>query len=101
MTMQAENETDLGGWLLFHSVGCFPGQAAAMAVEMQAFTQAWCANDDGRWTADSAGRREAFTLLAELIKAPVTSIMTAANVTSAFSPSLRRSLREPWRVAAY
>ena len=99
--MTLPTETAAAGWLLFHSVGRFPGQTAAMTAELQGFTQAWCANDDGRWAAADAGRREAFTLLAELIKAPVTSIMTAANVTSAFSPSLRRSLREPWRVAAY
>jgi selenocysteine lyase/cysteine desulfurase len=85
MTMRAENEVDSPGWLLFHSVGRFPGQAAAMAAEMQDFAQAWCANDDGRWAIADAGRREAFALWAELIKAPVTSIMAAENVTTAFS----------------
>ena len=84
-TMQTENEATAAGWLLFHSVGRFPGQAAAMAAEMQGFAQAWCANDDGRWAAADAGRREVFTLWADLIKAPVASIMAAENVTAAFS----------------
>ncbi len=83
MTLPTEDET--AGWLLFHSVGRFPGQAAAMAAELQGFAQAWCANDDGRWAAADAGRREVFTLWAELIKAPVASIMAAENVTAAFS----------------
>ena len=83
--MATQTETDSAGWLLFHSVGRFPGQVAAMTAEIQDFAQAWCANDDRRWAAADAGRREVFTLWAELIKAPVTSIMAAENVTAAFS----------------
>jgi kynureninase len=83
--MATQTETDSPGWLLFHSVGRFPGQVAAMTAEIQGFAQAWCANDDRRWAAADAGRREVFTLWAELIKAPVTSIMAAENVTAAFS----------------
>jgi kynureninase len=78
-------ESNLGGWLLYHSVGRFPGQEAAMNEELEKFTGAWCATDDGRWAAADAARREFLSIWAELIGAPAGSIMAAENVTAAFS----------------
>jgi selenocysteine lyase/cysteine desulfurase len=78
-------ERGIGGWLLYHSVGRFPGQEAAMNAVMQDFSHAWCATDDARWSAADAGRGEVFSAWAELIRAPVGSIMGAENVTAAFS----------------
>ena len=78
-------ESGIGGWLLYHSVGRFPGQEAAMNVVMAEFAHAWCATDDRRWAVADAGRREVFSLWADLIGAPIGSIMGAENVTAAFS----------------
>ena len=81
--MQAES--GIGGWLLYHSVGRFPGQEAAINAVLADFSRAWCATDDTRWAVADAGRREVFSLWAELIGAPIGSIMGAENVTAAFS----------------
>lgn len=72
------------GWLMFHSVGKFPGQQAAMDSIMAEFSQSWCAFDDRRWAELDAGRRAAIDLWRGLIGAEAGTVMTAENVTACF-----------------
>jgi kynureninase len=72
------------GWLIFHSVGKFPGQREAMDAALQRFSSDWCAFDDGRWDALEKGRGEAIELWRRLIGAEPGTVMTCENVTACF-----------------
>jgi len=73
------------GWLLYHSVGRFPGQQAAIRAALGEAAEVWCAPDDRRWDM-LHGRREAFFAgIARLINAPPGTLFAAENVTQAFA----------------
>src|SRR5271154_6199511 len=72
------------GWLMFHSVGRFAGQRAAMESALTGFAGDWTALDQNRWGAAEAGRRRTLGLWAELIGAQADDVFCAENVTAAF-----------------
>ena len=72
------------GWLMFHSVGKFPGQETAMGKAVAAFVDDWCASDDSRWTEIGARRQEAIDLWGQLVGAPKGTVMAAENVTACY-----------------
>ena len=55
---------------MFHSVGRFAGQRAAMQTALASFADDWSAPDQNRWTAAEAGRQRTLRLWAQLIGAP-------------------------------
>ncbi|MEO5758994.1 MAG: aminotransferase class V-fold PLP-dependent enzyme [Mesorhizobium sp.] len=73
-----------GGWLMFHSVGKFPGQRQAMTEALAGFADHWCAPDDSRWAKIDAGRREAIDLWSTLVGAASGTVMAAENVTACY-----------------
>jgi kynureninase len=77
---------DIGeaGWLMFHSVGRFAGQRAAMESVLSGFARDWTALDQNRWAAAEEGRRHTLTLWAEIIGAQVDDVFCSENVTAAF-----------------
>jgi kynureninase len=72
------------GWLMFHSVGRFAGQRAAMQSAFASFASDWNALDQNRWIAAEAGRQRALSLWAELIGARQEDVFCSENVTAAF-----------------
>lgn len=85
---------DDSGWLLFHSVGRFPGQRKAIGDALAVFADAWCAPDDRRWEIVDRGRKRALDLWGGLVGAPPGSVAAAENVTSAFSTFIQALPRE-------
>jgi kynureninase len=73
------------GWLLYHSVGRFPGQRAAVRAALSEAADAWCAPDDRRWGMLDAARERFFMAIARLIGAPPGTLFAAENVTQAFA----------------
>jgi kynureninase len=73
------------GWLLYHSVGRFPGQKAAIQAALGEATEIWCAPDDGRWGMLHGRRESFFGAIARLINAPAGTLFAAENVTQAFA----------------
>ena len=78
----AESEA---GWLLYHSVGRFPGQQAAIRAALGEAADAWCAPDDGRWQMLHGRREEFFAAIARLTNALIGTLFAAENVTQAFA----------------
>jgi len=72
------------GWLMFHSVGRFAGQRAAMESALAGFASDWTALDQNRWVAAEAGRRRTLSLWAQLIGAQADDVFCSENVTAAF-----------------
>lgn len=72
------------GWLMYHSVGRFPGQSEAVAAALGQAAADWCAVDDRRWGAYGAGRQRFLDGIARLFNAAPGSILAAENVTAAF-----------------
>jgi selenocysteine lyase/cysteine desulfurase len=81
-TDRAESEA---GWLLYHSVGRFPGQQAAIRAALGEAADVWCATDDRRWGVLQAARDAFFAAIARLINAPAGTVFAAENVTQAFA----------------
>ncbi|MGN8024361.1 aminotransferase class V-fold PLP-dependent enzyme [Phyllobacterium sp. 22229] len=73
----------MSGYFLYHSIGTFPGKAAAVSTALTAFSQVWCAENDGQWPAALAARQRFMDAWAGLIGAPAGSLTTAENVTAA------------------
>ncbi len=73
------------GWLLYHSVGRFPGQQRRIVAALTGAAEAWCALDDRRWAVLEAGRAGFLTAAARLLNAPPGSVFAAENVTQAFA----------------
>ena len=76
---------DESGWLLYHSVGRYPGQRDAMAAALTSVADSWCALDDGRWAALDHGRARFLSGIERLIGAPPGTVFAAENVTAAFA----------------
>jgi kynureninase len=76
---------DDAGWLLYHSVGRFPGQRQRITEALTGAVEAWCAADDRRWATLDAGRSRFLEAAARLLHAPAGSVFAAENVTQAFA----------------
>jgi len=78
-------DSSRAGWLLYHSVGMFPGQEAAMRTALEEFTSVWCKTDLARWDYGLAARQQALRLFAQLVNAPQDALFASENVTQAFA----------------
>ncbi|MDT8853958.1 aminotransferase class V-fold PLP-dependent enzyme [Paracoccaceae bacterium Fryx2] len=78
------NDSSAGdGYLLYHSIGQYPGKAAEMAAAMAGFAAVWGANDDAQW-GYALGRRQGFIdRWRAILNAPEGSLTTTENVTAA------------------
>lgn len=83
-TNHLAEQTGDGGWLMFHSVGKFPGQKEAIKSALSSFADQWCASDDSRWARIDEGRRAMLDCWGNLIGAPQGSVMAAENVTASY-----------------
>lgn len=69
-------------YLLYHSIGQYPEKAADMTRGLGAFTDSWCACDDGQW-AYALGRRQRFLdLWRGIVNAPEGTLTSCESVTS-------------------
>ncbi|SEK11023.1 aminotransferase class V-fold PLP-dependent enzyme [Paraburkholderia diazotrophica] len=76
---------DFSGWLMYHSVGVYPGHREAMTEALANFAATWCAPDDTRWDAALAARAQLLSDWAALIGAQDANVFGAQNVTDAFA----------------
>ncbi|TGP46436.1 aminotransferase class V-fold PLP-dependent enzyme [bacterium M00.F.Ca.ET.228.01.1.1] len=76
---------DFSGWLMYHSVGVYPGHREAMTAALAGFAASWCAPDDRRWDAALAARARLLSDWAELIGAEPANVFGAQNVTDTFA----------------
>lgn len=83
MTEPAGSHRD--GWLLYHSVGMFPGQEEAVREALATFASQWCRPDLGRWDYGLQVRQRALDDWARLVGAPAGTVFAAENVTEAFA----------------
>ena len=83
MTYSAE--PDRQGWLLYHSVGMFPGQEEAMRAALDTFASSWCRPDLQRWDYGLAARRQVLDQWSTLVNAPSHAVFASENVTEAFA----------------
>lgn len=72
----------MSGYFLYHSIGTFPGKAAAVSGALSAFAEIWSAEDDGQWGAALQQRAGFISAWERLIAAPVGTLTTTENVTS-------------------
>ena len=85
-----ETSSNLGddngsGYLLYHSIGQYPGKARAMAEALTAFADCWGAPNDEQWGFALGQRQRFIDLWSQLLKAPSASLATTENVTSALA----------------
>lgn len=78
-------DTDRSGWLLYHSVGMFPGQEDAVRAALDTFASNWCRPDLQRWDYGLAARRQVLDQWATLVNAPAHAVFASENVTDAFA----------------
>ncbi|RKE39478.1 selenocysteine lyase/cysteine desulfurase [Paraburkholderia sp. BL23I1N1] len=83
--MNYPTESSRAGWLLYHSVGMFPGQEDAVRAALDNFASNWCRPDLQRWDYGLAARQQVLDQWATLIGAPTDSVFAAENVTEAFA----------------
>ncbi|MRX50209.1 aminotransferase class V-fold PLP-dependent enzyme [Paracoccus sp. S-4012] len=74
---------DGSGYLLYHSIGQYPGKARDLAAATAAFAEIWARPDDGQWPAVLGLRARFLDRWRALIGAPEASLTTAENVTAA------------------
>ncbi|MEX3672263.1 aminotransferase class V-fold PLP-dependent enzyme [Paraburkholderia phenoliruptrix] len=72
---------DYSGWLMYHSVGVFPGQEQAVTDALARFTADWYAPDDRRWNVGLGARNALLSNWATLIGADAAQVFGAQNVT--------------------
>ena len=79
------DESTHAGWLLYHSVGMFPGQEEAVRGALDAFASSWYRPDLQRWDFGLEARRMVLDQWARLVHAPPHAVFAAENVTDAFA----------------
>lgn len=75
--------TDGSAYFVYHSIGMYPGKAAAMAAALGEFAEGWSAYDDGQWMRALTVRAQFIERWSALINAPAGTLTTAENVTTA------------------
>lgn len=73
------------GYMLYHSIGQYPGKTADMKAALSAFAECWGAPDDQQWGFALGQRQRFIDLWSQLLKAPSASLTTTENVTSALA----------------
>ncbi|WP_434667375.1 aminotransferase class V-fold PLP-dependent enzyme [Paraburkholderia sp. A3BS-1L] len=76
---------DRSGWLMYHSVGVYPGHQQAMAEALTTFADYWGAADEHRWDQALSSRASLLADWAGLIGARAQDVFGAQNVTEAFA----------------
>jgi len=79
------NSSQGDGYMLYHSIGQYPGKAADMTRAMTAFAECWGAPNDEQWGYALGQRQRFIDLWSQLLKAPSASLTTTENVTSALA----------------
>ena len=87
---QAEGD----GYMLYHSIGQYPGKARDMAASLTAFAECWGAPNDEQWGYALGQRQRFIDLWSQLLKAPSASLTTTENVTSALAALIMALPRE-------
>ena len=87
---QAEGD----GYMLYHSIGQYPGKARDMAAALSAFAECWGTPDDEQWGYALGQRQRFIELWSRLLKAPTASLTTTENVTSALAALIMALPRE-------
>ena len=80
-------------YLLYHSIGQYPGKSADMARAMAEFAAVWGRADDGQWPYALGLRQRFIDRWRAILKAPEGTVTTSESVTSALS-SLMGALPE-------
>ena len=76
-------ETGTGdAYLLYHSIGQYPGKREDMLEGLSAFTDVWAARDGNQWGEILRQRQEFTDLWAGLINAPGGTVTTTESVTT-------------------
>ncbi|WP_292898117.1 MULTISPECIES: aminotransferase class V-fold PLP-dependent enzyme [unclassified Nitratireductor] len=75
--------SDGSGYLLYHSIGMYPGKGEAMAKAFTDFSGLWAALDDGQWMQALTLRARFIDLWRDLIAADPGTLTSAENVTTA------------------
>ena len=76
-------ETGTGdAYLLYHSIGQYPGKREDMLEGLSAFTDVWAARDGNQWGEILRQRQEFIDLWAALINAPAGTVTTTESVTT-------------------
>ena len=87
---QAEGD----GYMLYHSIGQYPGKAQDMAAALSAFAECWGTPNDDQWGYALGQRQRFIDLWSQLLKAPSASLTTTENVTSALAALIMALPRE-------
>ncbi|HEY7638653.1 MAG TPA: aminotransferase class V-fold PLP-dependent enzyme [Steroidobacteraceae bacterium] len=74
---------DGSGYLLYHSIGMFPGKEAAIAAGLRKYADLWSTPDDAQWPRALAIREQFIERWRNLINAQPGTLTTAENVTTA------------------
>ncbi|MCO6407776.1 aminotransferase class V-fold PLP-dependent enzyme [Hoeflea alexandrii] len=82
------------GYLLYHSIGQYPGKARDMAASLTAFAECWGAPNDEQWGYALGQRQRFIDLWSQLLKAPSASLTTTENVTSGLAALIMALPRE-------
>lgn len=72
------------GWLMYHSVGLFPGQEEAVGGALADYTRQWCRRDGSRWEYGLHARDHMLGLWSRLIRCEAAHTFATENVTEAF-----------------
>lgn len=75
--------SDGSGYLLYHSIGQYPGKAAEMARGLAAFSDDWGRPDTAQWPIALGLRASFLTRWQTILNAPEASLTTTENVTMA------------------
>ncbi|WP_048648225.1 aminotransferase class V-fold PLP-dependent enzyme [Nitratireductor soli] len=84
MSPQGKN-ADASAYLLYHSIGMYPGKAEEMAAAFAAFSAGWGAHDNAQWMHALGMRQEFIDRWQTLIGAPAGTLTTSENVTTALN----------------
>jgi kynureninase len=85
---------DGSGYLLYHSIGQYPGKADAMAAALGDFAQCWGSPNDAQWGYALGQRQRFIELWSRLLNAPEASLTTTENVTTALAALIMALPRE-------
>lgn len=81
--MTTHSEPDGSGYFLYHSIGMYPGKAQQVSQALAAFASIWGTPNDAQWPASLEVRGQFLERWRQYIGAPVGTITTAENVTTA------------------
>ncbi len=81
--MMMNVDPDGSGYFLYHSIGMFPGKSARVSEAVSRVATLWGRPDDAQWERSLAIRAEFLERWRRLINAPVGTLTTAENVTTA------------------